>query len=39
MAACASFSTPSTEPTPSSCVEANQLNTQSLIPPSSVAPP
>ena len=39
MATCASSSTPSTESTPSSCVEANQPNTQSPIPPSSVAPP
>ena len=39
MATCASSSTPSTESTPSSCVEANQPNTQSLIPPSGATPP
>ena len=39
MAACASFSTPSIEPTPSSCAEANQPNTQSPIPPSVATPP
>ena len=39
MATCASSSTPSTESTPSSCVEANQPNTQSPIPPSGAAPP
>ena len=39
MAACASSSTPSIEPTPSSCAKANQPNTQSPIPPSGVVPP
>nr|POE71034.1 zinc finger bed domain-containing protein ricesleeper 1 [Quercus suber] len=39
MAACASSSIPSTEPTPSSCAEANQPNTQAPIPPSGAAPP
>ena len=39
MAAYASSSTPSTEPTLSSCAETNQPNTQSPIPPSSAAPP
>ncbi|KAL0003479.1 hypothetical protein SO802_017260 [Lithocarpus litseifolius] len=38
MAACASSSIPSTEPTPSSCTEANQPNTQSSIPPIGAAP-
>ena len=39
MATCASSSTPSTKPTPSSCAEANQPNTQSPIPPLGAAPP
>ena len=39
MAACASYSTPSTKSTPSSFVKANQPNTQSPIPPSGDAPP
>ena len=39
MATCASSSTPSTKPTPSSCAEANQPNTQSPIPPSGAALP
>ena len=39
MAACASSSTPSIEPTLNSCAEANQPNTQSPIPPSGVVPP
>ena len=39
MATCASSSTPSTEPAPSSCAEANQPNAQSPVPPSGVAPP
>ncbi|KAK7839919.1 hypothetical protein CFP56_017375 [Quercus suber] len=39
MAACASSSTPLTEPSPSSCAEANQQNTQSPIPPPGAAPP
>ena len=38
MAACASSSTPFTELTSSTCAEANQPNTQSLIPPSSATP-
>ena len=39
MVACTSSSTTSTEPTPSSCAEANQPNTQSPIPPLGAAPP
>ena len=38
MAACASSSTPLAEPTPNSCTDANQPNTQSPIPPSGAAP-
>ena len=38
MAACASSSTPFTELSSSTCAEANQPNTQSLIPPSGATP-
>ena len=38
MAAHASSSTPPTEPTPNPCIEANQPNTHSPIPPSDAAP-